>query len=104
MARIAFKMMINEGAEAEYKRRHDQLWPELKELLKKTGIRDYSIFHDPETNCLFAYLVIDEASGLDSLPTVIIMKKWWSHMKDIMKTNEDDSPVSISLKEVFYLP
>jgi L-rhamnose mutarotase len=101
--RVAFKMKLNNGFEEEYKKRHDELWPELKTLLKKTGIKDYSIFLDEDTNFLFAYLTIDDAEKLNDLPTEAVMKKWWSYMKDIMETNEDGSPKSISLKEVFYL-
>lgn len=101
--RVAFKMKLNNGFEEEYKKRHDELWPELQILLKKTGIKDYSIFLDADTNFLFAYLTIDDVSKLDGLPNETIMKKWWNYMKDIMETNEDGSPKSISLKEVFYL-
>jgi L-rhamnose mutarotase len=101
--RVAFKMKLNNGFEEEYKKRHDELWPELQTLLKKTGIKDYSIFLDEGTNFLFAYLTIDDVSKLDDLPGETIMKKWWNYMKDIMETNEDGSPKSISLKEVFYL-
>jgi L-rhamnose mutarotase len=103
MQRVAFKMKLFKGSEDEYKKRHDEIWPDLKELLKQTGIRDYSIFLDEETNDLFAYLTIDDAKKLDALPDEPIMKKWWNYMKDIMETNEDDSPVTIPLKEVFYL-
>ncbi|HEX4372059.1 MAG TPA: L-rhamnose mutarotase [Puia sp.] len=101
--RVAFKMKLNNGFEEEYKKRHDELWPELKTLLGKTGIKDYSIFLDEETNFLFAYLTIDDVSKLDDLPNEAIMRKWWNYMKDIMETNQDDSPKSIALKEVFYL-
>jgi L-rhamnose mutarotase len=101
--RVAFKMKLLKGYEKEYKKRHDELWPQLKSLLKKTGIRGYSIFFDEETNSLFAYLTIDKVSPLDELPKEEIMKKWWNHMKDIMETNEDGSPVSVPLQEVFYL-
>ena len=104
MMRIAFKMKLNSGCEDEYKKRHDEIWSELKELLKQAGIKDYSIFLDEETNNLFAYLTIDDATKLDELPNKPVMKKWWSYMKDIMETNEDNSPVAIPLKEVFYLP
>jgi len=104
MQRVAFKMQLIKGHEDKYKKRHDEIWNELKELLKQTGIQDYSIFLDKETNSLFAYLTIDDAGKLDELPNAPVMKKWWSYMKDIMETNEDDSPVTISLKEVFYLP
>jgi L-rhamnose mutarotase len=104
MGRIAFKMKLYKGKEDEYKKRHNELWPELKELLKQTDIRDYSIFFDEETNYLFAYFTIDDLKKLDELPNEPVMKKWWAYMKDIMETHEDNSPVSIPLKEVFYLP
>ena len=104
MQRIAFKMKLFKGCEEEYKRRHDALWPELETLLKQAGVKDYSIFLDEETNVLFGYLTIDDASMLDSLPQHPVMQKWWTFMKDIMETNDDHSPVNTSLKEVFYLP
>ena len=56
MARVAFKMKLHKGFEEEYKKRHDELWPELEELLKETGISEYSIFLDRETNILFGVL------------------------------------------------
>jgi L-rhamnose mutarotase len=103
MQRIAFKMKLYKGKEDEYKKRHDEIWSELKGLLKQTGIKGYSIFLDDKTNDLFAYLTIDDAKKLDALPNEAVMKKWWSYMKDIMETHEDDSPVTVQLKEVFYL-
>jgi L-rhamnose mutarotase len=104
MQRVAFKMKLFTGCEDEYKKRHDDLWPELKELLKQIGITDYSIFLDEETNILFGCLSIENAERLKELPKHEIMKKWWNYMKDIMETYQDNSPVSIPLKEVFYLP
>ena len=104
MQRIAFKMKLHKGFEAEYKKRHDAIWPELALLLQKSGIRDYSIFLDEQTNDLFAYLTLPDPSKLDDLPHEPVMKKWWNYMKDIMETNDDHSPFSQSLKEVFYLP
>jgi L-rhamnose mutarotase len=104
MARVAFKMKLFKGFEEEYTKRHDALWPELEQLLKKTGISEYSIFLDKETNSLFGILKIDDPKALDNLPEQPVMKKWWAHMKDIMESNPDNSPVSIPLNEVFYLP
>jgi len=104
MQRIAFKMKLFKGSEEEYKRRHETLWPELETLLKQAGIKDYSIFLDEETNILFGYFTVKEKAMLDELPKHPVMKKWWAYMKDIMETNEDNSPVNIPLKEVFYLP
>src|SRR5262245_51034169 len=103
MHRIAFKMKLFKGNEAEYKKRHDEIWPELKSLLKTTGVNDYSIFLDEETNILFGVLKVEDELKLDELPNHPVMKKWWDYMKDIMETNSDNSPVSIRLKEVFYL-
>jgi L-rhamnose mutarotase len=104
MPRVAFKMKLHKGFEGEYKKRHDELWPELKELLETTGISEYSIFLDEETNILFGMLKVKDPIALDDLPSNPIMQKWWAYMKDIMETNPDNSPVSIPLKEVFYLP
>jgi L-rhamnose mutarotase len=104
MTRIGFKMKLFEGKKEEYKKRHDAIFPELVSLLKKTGIKDYSIFLDEETNILFGVLTISDPSLLSKLPSEPVMKKWWDHMKDIMETHADASPVSIPLQEVFYLP
>ena|SRR5258705_8962179 len=104
MQRVAFKMKLSKDYRDEYKKRHDEIWDELKDLLKEAGIQHYSIFLDEEANDLFGYLTIDDAKKLDELPHEPIMQKWWAYMKDIMDTNEDNSPVTIPLKEVFYLP
>ncbi|MFT3827222.1 MAG: L-rhamnose mutarotase [Chitinophagaceae bacterium] len=104
MARLAFKMQLFKGYEEEYKKRHDALWPELQQLLKETGVKDYSIFLDETTNSLFGVLTIDDPKAMDNLPAHPVMKKWWAYMKDIMESNPDNSPVSVPLKDVFYLP
>ena len=104
MPRLAFKMKLFPGGEAEYKKRHDEIWPELQALLKQTGISEYSIFLDRETNSLFGVLQIADSAKMDTLPQQAVMQRWWAHMADIMDANEDHSPVSIPLEEVFYLP
>lgn len=104
MKTLAFRMNMFPGMEAEYKKRHDEIWPELVELLHETGIKDYYIFLDEQTNHLFGVLHVADALKMDELPHHPIMKKWWAHMKDIMESNADNSPVSIPLKEVFYMP
>lgn len=103
MQRLAFKMHLHPGNTDEYKKRHDALWPELEALLKSIGIADYSIFLDEETNSLFGVLKVPDAKLMDTLAGHPVMQKWWTYMKDIMDTHPDHSPVSISLKEVFYL-
>ncbi|MCC6725021.1 MAG: L-rhamnose mutarotase [Saprospiraceae bacterium] len=104
MSKQAFKMHLHPGQSEEYKRRHDALWPELADLLRSTGIRNYSIFLDEETNTLFGVLDIDDTATLDELPKHPVMQRWWAYMSDIMAANPDNSPVSTPLKEVFYLP
>ena len=104
MKRVAFKMKLFAGQQEEYKKRHDQLWPELESLLRETGIREYSIFLDAATNDLFGVLLIEEPARLEQLPSHPVMQKWWTYMKDIMESNPDHSPVSTPLQEVFYLP
>jgi L-rhamnose mutarotase len=104
MQRIAFKMQLFTGFEEEYKKRHDELWPELKQLLKDAGVSDYSIFLDETTNNLFGVMKAADAAKLNDLPSTEIMKKWWKQNVDIMETNADNSPVQIPMKEVFYLP
>lgn len=103
MKRVAFKMKLFKGCEAEYKKRHAELWGELKELLYSKGIYDYSIFLDEESSTLFGSLKIADPKKLDELPAHPVMQRWWAFMKDVMDTNEDNSPVSIPLKEVFHL-
>ncbi len=103
MKRVAFKMQLHKGAEAEYKKRHDEIWPELQELLASTGINDYAIFLDEASNALFGVMKVKNETDLSQLPEHPVMKRWWNYMKDLMQTNPDNSPVSIPLKEVFYL-
>lgn len=101
--RVAFKMKLNPGAIEAYKKRHDELWPELHKLLKDAGISEYSIYYDEETHILFAFQKQEGEKGSQDLGKTEIVKKWWKHMADIMETNADNSPVSSSLEEVFYM-
>ena len=97
-------MQLHRGFEEEYKKRHNALWPELKQLLKDSGIREYSIFLDESTNALFGVMQVSDLSLVEKMPEHPVMKKWWAYMCDIMDANPDNSPVSIPLPEVFYLP
>ncbi len=103
MQRHAFKMYLNDGCEAEYIRRHDEIWPELADLLRAAGISNYSIHLDRETQVLFGYLERREDHAMDDLPNHPVMKRWWAHMGDIMRTNPDGSPVAVPLTETFFL-
>lgn len=103
MEKHAFKMRLNQGCEDEYRRRHDEIWPELVSLLKDAGISDYSIHLDRETNILFGVLWRSDDHQMDDLPAHDIMKKWWAHMADIMESHYDNEPVVTDLVTVFHM-
>jgi L-rhamnose mutarotase len=103
MNRIAFKMKLNPGQKEEYRKRHDEIWPEMVHLLKKAGVHEYSIFLDEESNSLFAFQKIESSSSSQDFGSMKTVQKWWKYMADIMETNPDDSPVIKELEEVFNL-
>lgn len=101
--RIAFKMKLKPGKISEYERRHNKIWPELKDLLKKKGISEYSIFVDRETSVLFAFQKQAGEMGSQDLGKDPIVQRWWAHMADLMEVHEDNSPLTTSLEEVFFM-
>ena len=102
MQRNAFKMKLRPGCEAEYKKRHDEIWPELSQALKDAGVSDYSIFLDPETLTLFAVQKLADDHRAGDLPDLPIVRKWWDSMAPLMEVHEDSSPVCLPLFEVFH--
>jgi L-rhamnose mutarotase len=101
---IAFRMRLNSGQAAEYRRRHDEIWPELVQTLHTAGVLEYRIYLDEPANALFAVLTRRTDHKMDSLATLPIMKRWWAMMADIMETNPDRSPVVENLAPMFELP
>lgn len=101
--RMAFKMQLKPGCKEEYKKRHAALWPEMKELLKQGGVSNYSIFHDEQTDTLYAYQEVEGDGGSQDMGGYEVVRKWWDYMSDIMDVNPDNSPVSIPLEQVFFL-
>lgn len=101
--RKAFKMKLFAGMEKEYEKRHNELWDEMKEMIHSHGGSNYSIFLDKETNTLFGYIEIESEEKWVKSADTEICRKWWHFMEYIMETNSDESPVSVDLKEVFYL-
>lgn len=102
MTRHAFKMQLYPGFEEEYRRRHDEIWPELCRALSDAGVSDYSIFLDPETLTLFAVQKLAEGHSAASLPELPVVKRWWAYMAEVMETHPDQSPVCKPLIEVFH--
>jgi L-rhamnose mutarotase len=101
--RVAFTMQLKPGCREEYKKRHDEIWPELQQLLKDSGISEYSIFLDEATDTLFAFQKLAGDGDSQDLGSHAIVQKWWAFMADIMETKPDNSPVSIQLNEVFFM-
>lgn len=103
MVRAGFVMSVNRGKEAEYKKRHDELWPEMKKALHEHGVHNYSIFFHPLSHQLFGYLEVDSVMKWKKIAETEVCRRWWAYMKDIMPSNPDNSPVSEPLIEVFHL-
>lgn len=98
-----FKMKVYPGMEAEYERRHNLLWQEMKDMIHEYGGTNYSIFLDPETDVLYGCIELEDEKRWDESADTAINRKWWDYMADIMETNPDNSPVSHDLKLVFHL-
>ncbi len=98
-----FKMKLYPGMEAEYEKRHNLLWPEMKDMIHEYGGKNYSIFLDKETLTLFGYIELEDEAKWDESANTEICRKWWDYMADIMETNPDNSPVSVDLEPVFHL-
>ena len=103
MIHKSFKMHLYEGMAEGYERRHNLLWPEMKDMIHEYGGHNYSIFLDSETNVLYGYIEIEEEAKWAKSADTAINRKWWDYMADIMDTNPDNSPVSVDLKPVFHL-
>lgn len=103
MVRRAFKMKLYEGMEAEYEKRHNALWEEMKDMIHEYGGKNYSIFLDRETLTLYGYIELESKEKWAESAETAICRKWWDYMADIMETNPDNSPVAVDLCEVFHL-
>ena len=103
MIRKAYLMTLKSGQQAEYERRHNPIWPELEELLKDRGVWSYSIFLNRETDQLFAYAEIESEERWREIAQADVCQRWWADMKELMLTNQDNSPLTVALDEVFHI-
>jgi L-rhamnose mutarotase len=103
MIRKAFVMSVHPGREAEYEKRHRPIWPELEKTLRDHGARNYSIYLDAGTRQLFGYVEIEDEARWAAIAQTPICRKWWAHMKELMPSHPDNSPVSTELREVFHM-
>jgi len=103
MIRKAFLMTLKPDCHDEYERRHNPIWPDLEAVLKQHGVSNYSIFLDRSTDRLFAYAEIESEDRWQQIAQTEVCRRWWAHMKDLMLTNSDNSPLATELDEVFHL-
>jgi L-rhamnose mutarotase len=101
--RRAFRMSVTPGQQDEYARRHQPIWRELEEMLIAHGVRTYSIYLDRSSNDLFAYVEFDDEERWNALTATDVCQRWWRHMRDVMPVNADNSPISLTLDEVFHI-
>ncbi|PYQ10997.1 MAG: L-rhamnose mutarotase [Acidobacteria bacterium] len=103
MLRKALRMSVHPGQQAEYERRHNPIWRELEDTLLRHGVRSYTIFLDAATSDLFAYVEVESEERWQAIASTDVCRRWWRHMREIMPSNPDDSPVSRELREVFHV-
>ncbi len=96
-------MSVHPGRVQEYTARHQPIWADLAEVLKRHGVHNYSIFHDAATNQLFGYAEIEDEARWDAIAQTEVCQRWWKFMGDIMPSNPDRSPVARNLSETFHL-
>lgn len=103
MQRIAFLMRLKPGYEAEYKRRHDEIWPEMLAALRKAGIHNYSIFLNGEQ--LFAYLEVEDfdrmTQTLAADPTNARWQEWMRALIEVPADPQTNFPPL--LPEMFHM-
>lgn len=97
----AFVLRVKPGMAAEYRRRHDALWPEMRQALLEQGIVYYEIYFHEDSGLLFAH-TIRSAPYDASQPEAPAITRWREHMKDIMEP-EGDRAYRRVLDRVFLL-
>ena len=101
--RKAFRMAVHAGSHAEYEQRHSPIWQELADVLREHGAHRYSIFLDETDGSLFGYVEVEDEARWNAIASTPVCRRWWTHMRDVMPVNADDSPRSVTLREVFHL-
>mgnify|MGYP001474101645 CR=1 FL=1 len=104
MIRRSFRMTLKEGKIEEYKKKHDEVWPEITDALTNAGVTNYSIYYDEKDNTLIEYMELKDNNTFDNLEDLGILKKWNIYMKDLLvtKSQEEATPVVNELVEVFH--
>lgn len=105
MVRKAFVIQARPGMAAEYERRHNPIWPELAQALKRHGAANYSIFLRADTGELFGYLEVEDEARFQAIAETDVCRRWWRYMTEVLLSESADSPKAKedTLREVFHL-
>ncbi|HXK72874.1 MAG TPA: L-rhamnose mutarotase [Clostridia bacterium] len=103
MERYAWRAKVIEGKLDEYIKRHNEIWPELADLLKKAGIRNYTIWYN--NNDLFGYYEcekgVEYAARIQAQSPIV--DRWNEYMKDVMVMEMDPVTKAQPLMEQVFL-
>lgn len=105
MIRKAVVFQVRRGCAEEYVRRHNPVPPEIAELLKKHGVKNYSIYLHEPTGMLFGYFEAESEEELARLDDYAVNHRWWeSNAKILVCENDGDvKGKEEELREVFHL-
>jgi len=105
MIRKAFLINAKPSMAREYQKRHNPIWPEMEDVLKKYGVSNYSIFLNEDTGALFGYLEIEDENIFRCIGDTEVCQRWWKYMKEVLVSESDEAPMAKEeiLKEVFHL-
>ncbi len=99
---VAFCLRLRPGSEAEYRRRHDALWPEMQQALLGAGLLHYEIHLEPGSGLLFAFMVRRIDHSMDTLPDNPAWQRWQRHMADLL-VQDNGLPMRVPLQRMFLL-
>lgn len=102
--RVTFALSLPRDNLAEYRRRHDDLWPELRAAIARQGGHNYSLHYDADAELVFGYVEVGDFDAWKAGAGSEVTQRWWAYMADVMPTNPDNSPISHELIEIFYTP
>ncbi|MFL7794044.1 MAG: L-rhamnose mutarotase [Anaerolineae bacterium] len=105
MQRIGFLLKVKENMLEEYKKRHEAVWPEMLDALRRTGWHNYSLFMQ-EDGLLFGYFEAEESfqASLDGMAKEEINAKWQDTMAPFFEGAGDHADrMMVELEEVFHL-
>ena len=96
-------MQLRPGMAEEYRRRHEALWPEMRDMIRAHGGRNYSIFLDSDTDTLVGYIEIENEDLWAASARTDVCRRWWDYMAPLMVVNSDNSPVTHTLESIFHI-